>query len=156
MVTFVWLVVKMKLKGVWRYARGMYGDLSVMTPGTLMMVPWSVSSWDIMEQVRLTWGCSWIDLPFPNFAIFPVSQMFPFIRIHTLEKVQAHITSPTWAVMEMNWIYWIATLVQDITVKEMMMQELSAMVSLRTSHNTCTYEWFFVSVFLCLFPCAMG
>ncbi len=57
--------------------------------------------------------------------------MFPYIQIHTLERVLVHITSPAWDVVETNQIYWIVPLTQYITVKEMKMQELGVMV--RTS-----------------------
>jgi len=53
MVPFVWLVVRVVVRGRWRSVIVESGALSVMTTGAAMMQQWSVSSWDSREQV----GC---------------------------------------------------------------------------------------------------
>ena len=53
MVLFVWLVVRVVVRGQWRFVIVESGALSVMTAGAEMMQWWSVSSWDSREQV----GC---------------------------------------------------------------------------------------------------
>ena len=53
MVLFVWLVVRVVVRGQWRSVIVESGALSVMTTGTGMMLQWSANSWDSREQV----GC---------------------------------------------------------------------------------------------------